>query len=248
MSLKNLTKKNFEVINNLSDTWYLLDTGVSDGKFNMACDLFLLNSLIQGFIKFPVLRFYSWNKRTISLGFNQVIDKNLLSEDYSFVRRMTGGHAVFHGLCDEELTYSLVVRLDSGFKKLYFELGDLLVLFLAQYGLKSDFGKSHENYKSYFNCFDSKGLSDLVISDVKIVGSAQLRRNKCVLQHGSIKLDKINILCGSKITYDRAVLDLKKTFKENLNVNFLSYNLTEEDKQKINYNVDLLPSLTKEFK
>ena len=59
----------------------------------------------------PTVRFYGWKPSAISIGYFQSLDDeveletcNKLKIDY--VRRITGGGAVFH---DNELTYSIVI-------------------------------------------------------------------------------------------------------------------------------------------
>ena len=82
-----------------------LDDPALPGAESMARDAALLEVRSQ-----PTLRFYSWIKPTLSLGYFQSA-KNLpisalQKRGYDCVRRKTGGKAILH---KEELTYSLCV-------------------------------------------------------------------------------------------------------------------------------------------
>ncbi|MBI2996536.1 MAG: hypothetical protein HYY52_07545 [Candidatus Melainabacteria bacterium] len=204
--------------------WYFLDTGSNDGYFNMACDSYLLESLINGELKFPVLRVYRWSKPTISIGLNQSFSE-LNTSFYTIVKRISGGQAVYHGLCDDELTYSIVLNTSCGIKKIYLEIGEVLILFLKQYSLNAHFGYSSKNYTNDFNCFNTKTVADIVVNDIKIIGSAQCKKDKYILQHGSIRLDIIRDLSGKDVSFNTAAKNLKKCFEELLHVSFLDYKL-----------------------
>ena len=78
------------------------------GPVNMARDHALLSSLGTDEAS---LRIYRWKNPTISFGRNEQVrglyDRKLASkEGVEFVRRPTGGKAVYH---DRELTYSVVL-------------------------------------------------------------------------------------------------------------------------------------------
>src|SRR5450759_4448094 len=62
--------------------------------------------------KTPVLRFYTWNPLTVSIGRFQKIEEAVNAEackqrGIDIVRRITGGRAVLH---NQELTYSIIAR------------------------------------------------------------------------------------------------------------------------------------------
>ena len=84
----------------------LIDSGYNDPFLNMAIDEALLTS------KLPVLRFYRWKPATVSIGYFQSMKNEINLEkckklNIGFVRRLTGGKAVFH---DQELTYSFIIN------------------------------------------------------------------------------------------------------------------------------------------
>jgi lipoate-protein ligase A len=104
--------------------WRLLETGVRPGVWNMACDSALLAAAeLPDFL--PTLRFFGWDPPAVSLGHHQpdlTADEIALlqARGVEWVRRPTGGRAVYHGGSDEELTYSVVAPLPSA------ELGESL--------------------------------------------------------------------------------------------------------------------------
>ena len=219
-----------------SPVWFYLNTRASNGELNMLCDEYLLDSFVTGKIQYPVFRIYGWSESTISLGRNQKLNEatKLLYGDLPVVRRMTGGQGVLHGLVDSELTYSLVFSSCGAVKKLYYEIGQILIFFLKRLKLSGSYGLS-ENYLSSFDCFNSHTTSDIVVNDIKVIGSAQkiVRdtkiKTKFVFQHGSIKLDLINRLSGGCIDFTEAAHHLKYSFESLLDIQFLDYSLEGKD-------------------
>jgi lipoate-protein ligase A len=164
-----------------------------DGAENMAADQALLESVDT--TGCAVLRFYGWQRPTLSLGyFQRWADRALHPESRALdcVRRATGGGAIVH---HDELTYSLVVpnqqsavgpRLD-----LYQRTHQSLVDTLAEYGVRaapyrhlcrSDCGERADR----FLCFQRRTQEDLIVGGYKVVGSAQRKSRASVLQHGSL--------------------------------------------------------------
>src|SRR5213594_257691 len=92
-----------------TDRWRLIVTGPLPAATNMALDETLLDSVIRGGL--PVVRFYTWQPATLSLGVNQPLGEVSAEEcarrGFDLVRRMTGGRAVLH---QHELTYSVAAR------------------------------------------------------------------------------------------------------------------------------------------
>ncbi len=79
------------------------------GDYLMALDESLLDSVIAGGA--PVVRFYTWQPATLSLGVNQSLREidpdECARRGFGLVRRLTGGRAVLH---QHELTYSVIAR------------------------------------------------------------------------------------------------------------------------------------------
>ena len=221
------------------NNWYYLNSGIHDGSFNMNCDEFLLDGLINDHIELPILRVYGWSQPTLSIGANQKIDLAQSNPSFEFssvpfVKRITGGMAVLHGGLDDELTYSLVIKTEKNFKKIYNEISKTLIYFLENYGLSGVFGYSNKNYFTEFNCFNSKTPADIVVNDVKVIGSAQYQKRGHVLQHGSIRLDLISGFLGESVDFFKAIESLKSAFQVKLNIDFIDYCISEFDMKNIN--------------
>jgi lipoate-protein ligase A len=147
------------------------------------------------------LRFYRWKPYCISLGANQNfedIDLQKISEDkIDVVKRPTGGRAILHA---DEITYSFVVPTSAGCTspEIYRKVSLSLVKGLKLYdgllneveleNVQPDFAKLLLEPKG-IACFASTAKSEVKLKGKKLIGSAQRRMNKVILQHGSI-------LCG----------------------------------------------------
>lgn len=144
---------------------------------NMAIDEAILMKRSE--IGLNTLRLYSWRPSAVSIGYFQSIERVLdieksreLGVDY--VRRISGGGAVFHDH-GGEITYSIVVDQDSPIlpKRVvdsYPVLCDGVIRALTCVGLQPKFS----------------GINDIVVNGKKISGNAQTRRYGGVLQHGTI--------------------------------------------------------------
>jgi len=192
--------------------WRLMvDFGLS-GAENMALDEALLDSVVAGGA--PVIRFYTWDPPTLSLGVNQpageVDPVECARRGFGLVRRITGGRAVLH---HQELTYS-VIALDSdplvsgGVIESYRKISAPLVEGLRSLGAGVTLSEPNRalframaNDRRYSDiaeleqtshgavCFDTASAYELAANGRKLVGSAQARRGGALLQHGSILLD-----------------------------------------------------------
>ncbi len=155
----------------------------------MAIDEVLLNGAS------PVFRLYSWQPACFSLGRFQSPEK-VLKENVPFVRRMTGGGAIYH---DKEITYSLVcehpthenILLKDGYRK----LSAFLIAAYRKLGLDAQFacetgGQTEGTVLGVPSgyCFSGREEFDIVIDGKKIGGNAQRVVKKRVFQHGSIPL------------------------------------------------------------
>ena len=204
----------------------------------MACDNYLLESLINNNIQYPILRLYGWDKLTTSVGINQS-EKDIKTDgDSPIVKRITGGQAVTH--TPQELTYSVVLKFGSKVKSLYNEIGEVLISFLNEYNLKGTIGYTNNHYSSEFDCFMSKTQADIVVDNIKVIGSAQCRKKNHILQHGSIKLDSISKLTSKEISFEHAAETLKKVFQNTLTITLIDYTLTKDDYKNINNQLNLV--------
>lgn len=186
----------------MTETWNFINSGSHDPFYNMAMDEALLNFVSRGEID-PVIRFYTWDPATLSIGYFQRLKKEIDIEKvkekgYGLVRRQTGGRGVLH---DKELTYSVIVSeshpnmpktvteayrvisqgLLEGFKLLGFDA------YFAVPRSKEEREKLKQPRSAV--CFDAPSWYELVVEGRKIAGSAQTRQKGVILQHGSILKD-----------------------------------------------------------
>ena len=180
--------------------WRFINSGFNAGEINMQFDIALAKSLLDDE---AVLRLYRWKPYCISLGANQHInDINVdkaVAEGFDIVKRPTGGRAILHA---EELTYSVVYPASGNLapKVLYSEINKAIKNGLIFFNSRlSDIELENEqpHFPSFYKeekstlCFAASAKNELNFSRKKLVGSAQRKMNKSLLQHGSI-------LCGRK--------------------------------------------------
>lgn len=156
------------------------------GDWQMAIDGWLLAQ------RQPAFRLYRWQRPTLSLGFHQHHlephwDELAATGLIDLVRRPSGGRAVLHA---GEITYALVWPDAPRQRQHAYGLacGWLRDAF-ASIGLPLESGSQAASLQRS-NCFASSTTADLVHAEgAKRIGSAQLWRQGCLLQHGSILLE-----------------------------------------------------------
>jgi lipoate-protein ligase A len=158
----------------------------------MATDMALLDSVREG--GRPIVRFYRWWPPCISLGRNQPArDRYDTAEaerrGIEFVRRPTGGRAVYH---HHEITYSVIVRERQlgGPRRTYQVIHKSLLAGLRLLGAATEMvGDSAQALRpSTLPCFSEIDRGAIVAGSRKLVGSAQCRVEGVLLQHGSLLL------------------------------------------------------------
>jgi lipoate---protein ligase len=173
--------------------WRLIPPIEATGTMQMSIDRWLLDQHILGQIP-PTLRFYTWPKPTISLGYHQrhYPDhwQSLVWQDskVDLVKRPTGGRGVLH---QGDLTYALI---GSGFGGKRVEIYQQICRFLIDgwrsLNVELGYGTAGTGYIHNPNCFGTATSADLVCADgYKLIGSAQLIKSGAILQHGSIRLN-----------------------------------------------------------
>ncbi len=158
----------------------------------MAIDSWLLDQHIKG-LQPSCLRFYTWRSPTLSLGYHQRQFPDFWKtlqwqgQPIDLVRRPTGGRAVLH---QGDLTYALITSGLSGSRReVYRQLCRFLIEGWRSLGVELSFGAAGRGYIHNPNCFGTATAADLVMNDgYKLIGSAQVYRNGCILQHGSMRL------------------------------------------------------------
>lgn len=189
--------------------WRLLETGARPGEWNMACDAALLASAERAGSP-PTLRLYGWDPPAVSLGHHQADPApdeaaRLRARAVDCVRRPTGGRAVYHGRSDEELTYSVVARLGDaglggGLAASYRRIHAAIAAGLAELGAPVELAPRRSARSALDGsaqairptsrqaCFAATVPGEITTGGRKLVGSAQRRSRRALLQHGSIPL------------------------------------------------------------
>lgn len=221
--------------------WRLIGDSEFDGVTNMAMDEALLlsvrNSLDSAKVALPVIRFYSWQKPELSLGYGQHYNK-FKDLTVPIVRRLTGGKAVLHLPTDYELTYSIscpsgTLLHDIGVRESYCLISKAFISAFNLAGVKIGFSEiSGSGVGQVFGsevCFSSAQKEEISVNGLKLIGSAQRRYSWGFLQQGSVVLNKDSGLTdsifgsGTSDTFTSvnefsniSVEEIKKNFLESL--------------------------------
>jgi len=175
--------------------WRLIPVSQETGAFHMAADTYLATMESPQ----PVIRFYQWQPFALSLGYHQspeTIDfQRCRQEGIDIVRRPTGGRAVFHA---EELTYAVIFPLDSPFaagstQTVHNRISQALADGISDIGVNCSLSGKTDNLREHYTtsvdrnlCFSSQTKHEIQIEEKKLVGSAQRKFSRAILQHGSI--------------------------------------------------------------
>lgn len=180
----------------LSD-WRLIQSDPTSGPRNMAIDEALLQAVKNGDSP-PVLRLYSWTPPCLSLGYGQSLDEidldRLADAGWGWVRRTTGGKAILH---TDEMTYAVIgtnedPRLSGTILESYLVLSQALANALTRLGLsiriEPEMKASSSGLGENPVCFEVPSAYEITSGGKKLVGSAQARKRRALLQHGTIPL------------------------------------------------------------
>jgi lipoate-protein ligase A len=177
-------------------TWRLLFEDLPrSGAENMAADEAIMDAVAAGDTP-PTLRLYHWAPPSLSLGKRQPLSSVLFdrcaSDGVQVVRRATGGLAILH---TDELTYSIATQPDDpraagAILDAYRSLSEGLMAALAFLGVQPEMepvspGASHT---ASAVCFEQPSAYEISVAGRKLIGSAQVRPQGRVLQHGSLPL------------------------------------------------------------
>jgi lipoate-protein ligase A len=240
----------------------------------MAIDEAILHALADG-QGMPTLRFFQWEPPCLSLGYNQhwqeVDEAACRRLGYTWTRRPTGGKAILH---TDEVTYSLIIpqddpRIQGGIVESYRVLSYGLLQGLETLGVraaqatKEDIRAISRAAKGGPVCFDTPSRYEITWQGKKLIGSAQLRRRRIVLQHGTLPLygdlnrilDALNFsaeertrqagllpqrattleqVLGKTLCYDEAVAAMIEGFAQHLNLTLREMPLTEAEQVRAN--------------
>lgn len=183
-----------------AEHWRLIVDPPRDGAMNMAIDEAILEAVGHGDAP-PTLRLFAWEPACLSLGYAQAagdVDAERLSaHGWHMVRRLTGGRAILH---TDELTYSIALPLShplmaGSIVDSYRRLSAALMAALQQLGLDAHADKRADkridpaNKKSIGPvCFEVPSDYEITANGMKLIGSAQVRRQNAALQHGTLPL------------------------------------------------------------
>ncbi len=180
-------------------SWRFLNSGALDGTTNMAIDEALLVGVNRGGTQ-PTVRVFAWDPPTVSLGYSQRVEEEfdlgaVREAGFGIVRRPTGGRAVLHA---GELTYSVVgpagePPLGTSIMQAYEAIARALAAGLGLLGIRVELAQVRTEAVARGGaappCFASAGRYEIVVDGRKLVGSAQRRVGRGVLQHGSLLTD-----------------------------------------------------------
>jgi len=169
------------------DTWRLIWVeDAADCYYNMGLDK-AIQEAVAARESANTIRLYRWKPSAVSIGYFQSMNKvvnieNCKEQGVDYIRRVTGGGAVYHDF-EGELTYSVNCldddpRLPREIPKIYEKICGGIVLGLQELGIEAEFQPINDiNLKS---------------NGKKISGSALTRKSGVILQHGTI-LRKVNV-------------------------------------------------------
>lgn len=243
----------------------------------MACDSELLERVGAGESP-PTVRFFGWDPPAISLGRHQPALEPAAADalrdlGVEWVRRPTGGRAVYHGRPDEELTYSVVAPLDAlcsegGLVDVYRRIHAALAAGLESLGVAAELAPRPDSSRppgprGPVACFASSVQYEVTVGGRKLLGSAQRRARHALLQHGSLPLHggqaplaaawpgvldgrpplALAEAAGRRIPFDRVAGALATAFADRLGIRLEPGELSEAERVAIEDRAALLPRL-----
>jgi lipoate-protein ligase A len=198
----------------------------------------------------PTVRFYGWKPAAISIGYFQSLTEEVdlaacTQHGVDYVRRITGGGAVFH---EAEVTYSITIpeshpSIPKNVLQSYGRICGAVMKGLQHLSIQSTYVP----------------INDIVSNGRKISGNAQTRKTGTVLQHGTILMDvdvdrmfsllkvpnekikdklikdakqrvtSIHHILGHRIDFDKVAAALKEGFEEEFQVTLVKGDLTDEE-------------------
>lgn len=156
--------------------WRLVDSDLISPEESGARDEAILEARIENLVP-NTLHFYRRDRPTVSLGYFQKVEKAVAldfckSRNIKILRRVSGGSAIYTD--SRQLIYAVVLKEDLGsVPESYKKICEAIIHGLSFVGVKAKF----------------KPINDILIESKKISGSAQLRRQGAILQHGTVLVD-----------------------------------------------------------
>lgn len=162
----------------------------------------------------PTLRLYGWQPPCLSLGYAQrstdIDPARLATLGWSLVRRLSGGRAILH---TDELTYSLTLPIDhplaaGSVVDSYRRLSAALLSAVQRLGIDAETARHDPNRHGDFKaiCFETPSDYEITAGGKKLIGSAQVRQSKAILQHGTLPLSgDVARICDGLLLADDAI-------------------------------------------
>lgn len=186
--------------------WRIIQLEEHDAYSNMGIDESILEH-IRDEKSDPTIRFYRWKPSAVSIGRFQSMNDEInvsrcKSEGIDFVRRITGGGAVYHDY-EGELTYS-IIGSEKLFPKSIWESYRMIcgrvVNGLKRIKIEAQFAP----------------INDILLNGKKISGSAQTRKEGVLLQHGTIlyKLDVAKMFSVLNVSKEKVSDKMIKNVEE----------------------------------
>lgn len=195
--------------------WRLIYDLPTAGRYNMAIDEAILLAVGAG-RTLPTLRLYAWEPPCLSLGYGQkasdVDFARASALGWDVVRRPTGGRAILH---TDELTYSVTLPAGDPIAagdvvESYRRLSRALVAGLEKLGVSPQADRRAERAGGGGAvCFETPSHYEITVGGRKLIGSAQVRRQEGILQHGSLPL------CGDLGRINEALVYPDEAAREN---------------------------------
>ena len=164
------------------------DGEARSAAMNMAVDEALLDQA-----EAPSLRFYSWQKPSLSFGyFGRYGDIAPHAAEREVVRRWTGGGIVLHGM---DLTYSVVIPAKSveriaSSRFIYKQIHDAIRRALSAHTAVALATEDAPRVSEV--CFANPVAADVLVGGRKIAGAAQRRTRAGLLHQGSIQYESLS--------------------------------------------------------
>jgi len=159
--------------------WRVIRLEVHDAYLNMGIDQAIMEGAEAG-KSAPTIRFYKWMPSAVSIGRFQSMREEVDIEKcmelgISYIRRVTGGGAVYHSNSGE-ITYSVIAPtsiISKDIRESYRIVCGWVIDGLSKLGINASFAP----------------INDIVVDGKKISGNAQTRSKGTILQHGTILYD-----------------------------------------------------------
>lgn len=199
-------------------TWRYLLSPPMGGAENMALDEALMRRARR--TGESVLRVYTWSRPTLSFGRHQAVRGRVdraaaAARGVDLVRRPTGGRALLH---HREVTYSVTAPLapDESAREWYEAVSAILLSALRALGVPAEPARvaGRTPVPGTAPCFVRADEGEIAVDGRKLVGSALLRQDDALLQHGSILVEDDQSLLASILPADESAPRSAATLRE----------------------------------